>query len=134
MSADDSNLFSELKLSQIATMMPALAQKSKESSGHLASFEIELDHPENEPVAAAHSSSTNDETKKGISRLNDFLQRKKKKPKEEILSRIKEISLYKFVLMPSQIDLKNRAFQTYGWVQQVFLKTYQRGSHVNKFI
>ncbi len=133
MGNDSPQLFSEAQLSQIATMIPALTEKSKLQSQNLIPISKEIKKDETPPVASADLGSANDETKKGLFRLSDFLQQKKKASVTQINAQVKKNVLVEFILVSSQKELKVQGLEAYAWVENAYLKTHVRGAHINRF-
>jgi hypothetical protein len=140
LSDHDSNLFSEVQLAQIATMMPHLIaqQKARVSDANRTSS------PKSEvpPVSESSNSSNSLETQKGILRLAEFLKKHEKKepktPKDEpekstAPDRAKVI-LFKRISGPplSQFMVK-RAFETYAWVKFASQSPNESAVQINKY-
>lgn len=138
MSDQNSSLFSEAQLSQIATIMPALAAKSKLAAGRSEKTEasqIQIDGVQAAP--AEDFGAQNDETKKGVLRLVDYLQREKrsktpvKKEVKKFVLPIKELNLRQITFNISPQIQMSRALNTYDWVADY--NSVIIGTCINKF-
>ncbi len=138
MSADDPNLFSELQLSQLATMMPHLISKAKIESHAQA-----VDAPQAPEVRAVGQTNEQDsllknETQKGLLRLAEFLKKQKPAPMaEEKVVENKIIPFKKIAPQNRNIHLtayvSRRGFETYEWVRNAYDTSDFLAVQLNKY-
>lgn len=136
MSEQDPNLFSEVQLAQIATMMPHLVTKQKARAGIGASPGRPLVQPISESV-----NSNSFETQKGILRLAEFLKKQKKdseakeeSPKPRAQSESLKVIPFRRISGPSLSQfLVKRGLETYQWVTDACLPVDESAVQINKY-
>ena len=119
MSDQDANLFSEVQLSQVATMMPYLLSKVKEQA-----HDQHVEDETNLIGASGNLKNSNQgETQQGLLRLAAFLKKSKNKneppadPAENKVIAFRKAELKKIANSTLAKYLAKRAAETYAWVQ-----------------
>jgi hypothetical protein len=140
LSDKDPNLFSEVQLAQIATMMPHLVSKQKARAADGASSA----HSPLAPISESANSSSL-ETQKGLLRLAEFLKKQKKEPevqeeqpslrpsKDRLNDRAKVIP-FRRISGPSLSQfMVRRGLQTYQWVTAACQASDATAVQINKY-